>query len=48
MAETRKCKHDACSCTIDKDTDYCSPQCENAAKQGIIAIECECGHPGCS
>lgn len=48
MAETKKCDHEICSCTVSADTDYCSPQCENAAAQGIIAIECECGHPGCA
>ncbi|MGI8555273.1 MAG: hypothetical protein ACR2LT_02810 [Pyrinomonadaceae bacterium] len=48
MAETKKCEHEPCSCTVSGDSDYCSPQCENAGAQGIISIECECGHSGCS
>lgn len=47
MREENKCKHKLCNCPVDADTDYCSPQCENAAAQDIAAIECECEHSGC-
>ena len=47
MADTKKCAHEICKCVVNEDDKYCSPQCENAGEQDIVAIECECRHPGC-
>ena len=48
MADNNKCAHEACSCTVQKDDKYCSPQCEADASSDMTSIECKCGHPGCS
>lgn len=47
MKDENKCQHKPCNCMVGEDVKYCSPQCENAAAQDIVAIECECGHGGC-
>lgn len=46
--ENGKCEHRLCTCTVDEDTDYCSPQCESAEEQGLEVIGCECDHAGCT
>lgn len=48
MAETKKCAHDACSCSVDEDTKYCSEHCHDAADRDIVEIRCDCAHPGCA
>lgn len=48
MAENTKCKHDLCVCPATEDSDYCSDFCENSAESDMIAIKCDCGHPGCA
>ena len=40
-----KCAHPACGCAAEKDTDYCSQSCKDAA--ALTEIACQCGHPGC-
>lgn len=45
MADTKKCKHSSCSCTVTGGKDYCSTVCEDS--EGVTEIACECGHPGC-
>lgn len=48
MADNKKCKHNACSCTAAKDSDYCSEYCENAEDTGVTEIACGCQHSNCS
>ena len=45
-AEIKKCAHPACSCTVDKNTKYCSQYCEDAGD--TMEISCNCGHQGCA
>lgn len=47
MAEDNKCAHEACVCPVGNDQEYCSDHCENANKQDIVEIRCDCPHPGC-
>lgn len=47
MPDTKKCAHDRCSCTVDKDHKYCSQACEDTAKDGLETLGCDCGHSGC-
>jgi hypothetical protein len=48
MADTKKCAHPQCKCTV---TDggaygkYCSEHCREAADQ--TELMCDCKHPGC-
>ena len=46
--DSNKCDHENCSCMVGEDEEYCSPQCESAAEEGITAIKCDCGHSGCA
>ena len=46
MADTTKCKHELCSCTVSDGKSYCSPACEDSKNRTTIA--CDCNHPGCS
>ena len=43
----KKCAHELCNCRADKDSNYCSPYCENAADSGVTEIKCDCRHPAC-
>ncbi len=47
MEDDNKCAHNACSCTVTNDEDYCSEHCEDAEDQDIIEIKCDCGHSAC-
>ncbi|CAN5440479.1 hypothetical protein BH10ACI3_BH10ACI3_18120 [soil metagenome] len=47
MAETNKCGHEICSCTVTSDEKYCSSHCQEAVDQSIVEINCDCGCPGC-
>jgi hypothetical protein len=42
----KKCAHPACTCTVGKDTNYCSQYCKDAG--GTMEISCNCGHQGCA
>ncbi len=44
--ETHKCKHELCSCTVQKGESYCSTICEDS--KGKTALACDCKHPGCT
>jgi len=33
MAATQKCAHQACRCDVQQGQSYCSPQCEQQARQ---------------
>lgn len=46
MAEIT-CEHSPCTCRIEEENEYCSPECESAAADGITVIACECGHSTC-
>ena len=41
-----KCAHPACGCSKEKDSNYCSQSCKDAAD--LTEIACHCGHTGCS
>lgn len=43
--DTNKCKHPACNCPVDEDSEYCSPYCKDAGDK--MELSCNCGHPGC-
>lgn len=47
MAEerTNKCAHGSCSCTVEKEGDYCSEYCREA--RDVTEIGCGCEHPAC-
>ena len=45
--DNNKCAHDACSCMVADDQEYCSEHCEDAVDQDIVEISCDCGHPSC-
>ena len=45
MADSKKCAHPMCSCTVGDKDKFCSASCEGA--KDISAIACSCGHPGC-
>ena len=34
MSADRKCAHSACACSVQQGQSYCSPQCEQQARQG--------------
>jgi hypothetical protein len=40
-----KCAHPACGCPKEKQSNYCSQSCEEAAHPTDSAYHC--GHPGC-
>jgi hypothetical protein len=49
MADTAKCAHPACTCTVAKGGawgKYCSEQCKEKGEQ--TELRCGCHHPGCS
>lgn len=49
MAEEKDpkvCKNPPCSCPVDDDNDYCSPNCYGTGN--TVQIDCDCGHPECS
>ncbi len=46
MDEANKCKHESCSCTVEKGKNYCSQICEDS--KNVTEIACECGHAGCA
>jgi hypothetical protein len=43
---TEKCKHPACNCQAQDDSDYCSQYCHDAG--GTVELSCNCGHAGCA
>ena len=45
--DKNKCARETCGCPPDKDSAYCSKECEDAAKVGMMEIGCTCHHPGC-
>ena len=42
-----KCARDTCGCPPAEDSDYCVPECGDAAKVHMMEIGCSCGHPEC-
>lgn len=40
------CPHGPCMC-VTEDGGYCSRHCEDMATVGVIAEQCQCGHPAC-
>ena len=46
MANSKKCKHSACSCMAREGSDYCSQYCEDS--KGTTSLNCHCPHDGCS
>jgi len=46
MANTQKCAHPACNCTVANGSKYCSEYCHDAA--GTTELACNCGHAGCA
>jgi hypothetical protein len=48
MADTNKCAHPACNCTVTGGGPfgkYCSEHCKNAGQQ--TELRCGCQHPAC-
>jgi hypothetical protein len=45
-SDMKKCAHPACTCTVDRDTKYCSQYCKDSG--GTTEISCNCGHEGCA
>jgi metallothionein len=45
MADSKKCKHPACSCIVPDGESYCSTSCSDA--KDITELACQCDHPGC-
>lgn len=47
---TEQCKHDGCTCTVERADAYCSAHCREAAQKGAGSGRggCRCGHTGCS
>ena len=48
MADTKKCAHPACKCSVTDGGpfgNYCSEHCKEAADH--TEIMCDCKHPGC-
>lgn len=44
MAAT--CHHDACTCSVQTDGQFCSPECQEFSGNGDHV--CHCGHEGCA
>ena len=42
-----KCGRETCGCPPEKDSRYCSVECEDAAKVNMMEIGCTCQHPEC-
>jgi len=38
-----KCKHPACDCPAEAESEYCGEYCENAEKAGVMEIGCFTG-----
>lgn len=45
MSTTQECRHEACDCPAQPDSEFCSSACEKAHEAG--EPECPCGHSGC-
>lgn len=45
--QATKCKHPACDCASEADSDYCGEYCRDAEKAGVMEIGCSCEHDGC-
>jgi len=45
-AETKKCGHPACNCTVPDDKKYCSDYCHDA--RNTLELSCNCRHAGCA
>ncbi|HEY6544850.1 MAG TPA: hypothetical protein VIZ64_08150 [Dokdonella sp.] len=45
--EQHKCAHRPCLCVVATDTQWCSPECEEAQAQEGDAAVCECAHADC-
>jgi predicted nucleic acid-binding Zn ribbon protein len=45
--DEQKCKHDLCSCTVNKGNDFCSDHCREATEHEILEIKCDCGCLNC-
>jgi len=46
MADTKKCAHPACNCTVENGEKYCSTYCRDA--KNTVELMCNCQHPGCA
>jgi hypothetical protein len=44
----KTCGRETCGCPPAPDSDYCSQECEDAAKVVTMEIACSCHHPECS
>ena len=48
MAQSTKCAHPSCECSVDPNGPhgkYCSVHCQQAKE--LSELKCDCGHPGC-
>lgn len=48
MADTNKCAHPSCNCTVDKASKwgkYCSEHCKQKGQS--TELRCDCQHPEC-
>jgi hypothetical protein len=48
MADSEKCAHPSCVCTVTKGGaygKYCSEYCKEA--KGVTSLRCDCKHPAC-
>src|SRR5690606_17048261 len=41
------CPHGPCHC-LTEDGGYCSRHCEDMSTAGVVAEQCQCGHPACT
>ena len=48
MAESTKCQHERCNCTVAAGQEYCSEYCHDAADEDVVELECDCKHPACT
>lgn len=46
MDKAKKCKHPACNCMAEGNSEYCSQYCRDAGS--TMEISCNCGHAGCA
>jgi hypothetical protein len=49
MADTNKCAHPVCKCTVPKDGaygTYCREHCQEV--KDVSEIRCACRHPPCN
>ena len=47
MADGNKCGHEICTCSVGEGEEYCSEHCEDAVRQDLTEITCDCRHQGC-